>query len=240
MYDAAVTILQQKLVAGRGRRARCSSAAALARRCASRSIPTALEQLRPRPRRRPHGARQRQRQSAQGRSLDDETAPGRSAPTTSCFKADEYRPLIVAYRNGARCGLRDVANVDRLASKTFAPPGLSNGKPAVSSSSSASPARTSSRPSIACRGAAAAARRRRSRRRSHLIVVLDRTHDDPRLGSRRRAHAAALHRPGDPGRLPLPAQRPRDAHPERRRAGLARSARSASCTCSATASTTSR
>ena len=44
---------------------------------------------------------------------------------------------------------------------------------------------------------------------------------DPRLAARRRADAADLHRPGDPRGLRVPAQRARHADPERGGAGLA-------------------
>ena len=50
----------------------------------------------------------------------------------------------------------------------------------------------------------------------------DGPHDHhPRLAARCRAHAVHLHRPGDPGGVPVPAQRARDADPQRRRAGFA-------------------
>ena len=48
-------------------------------------------------------------------------------------------------------------------------------------------------------------------------------HDHPRLGARRGVHAAAHHRAGGDGDLPVPAQRLGDHHPERHRAaGAAR------------------
>ena len=107
------------------------------------------------------------------------------------------------------------------------------------SSSSASRARTSSRPSTAsarcCRSC-----RRRSRRRCKLDVVHGPHDDHPRLGARRADHADALDRPGHPGRLRVPARRARDAHPQRRRAGLADRHVRRDVPAAATASTTSR
>ena len=52
------------------------------------------------------------------------------ATTDQLFKADEYRPLIVAYRNGAAVRLGDIANVEDsvLDVRNF---GLADGKPSV-------------------------------------------------------------------------------------------------------------
>ena len=58
------------------------------------------------PSRRPTSTRPRETSTARGR-------PTRSAPTTSCCRAQHYRPLIVAYRNGAPVRLSDVARRDR-------------------------------------------------------------------------------------------------------------------------------
>ena len=50
--------------------------------------------------------------------------------TDQLFTADEYQPLIVAYRNGAAVRLSDVADVtDSLEDRRNA--GLANGKPSV-------------------------------------------------------------------------------------------------------------
>ena len=73
-------------LAGRRRRARCSSAAARCRRCAwsstrrrSNNYGIGLDQVRTR-------ARQRQRQPPQGRARRRDDDAGRSAPPTSCSR----------------------------------------------------------------------------------------------------------------------------------------------------------
>ena len=63
-----------------------------------------LEDLRHRARRRPTSTRPR----ATSRTRASRSS---SAPTTSCCRAREYAPLIVAYRNGAPVRLSDVATV---------------------------------------------------------------------------------------------------------------------------------
>ena len=106
--------------------ARSPSAAARCRRCASSSIPSALnkygiglEEVRARsPRPTPTGPRARSRTA---------TATGRSTPTIRRAAAD-YLPLIVAYRNGAAVRLSDVAEVGRFGAGP-AQRGLANGKP---------------------------------------------------------------------------------------------------------------
>ena len=45
--------------------------------------------------------------------------------------ADDYRPLIIAYRNGAPVRLSDVGRSHRFGREISAMPGLANGKPAV-------------------------------------------------------------------------------------------------------------
>ena len=101
MYDAASTILAQKLVAGRGRRPgdrRRQLAAGGARRAES----ARAEQVRHRLRGGARGDRRDQRQPARRASSRTATGTGRSTPTTRRRPRAEYLPLIVAYRNGAR------------------------------------------------------------------------------------------------------------------------------------------
>ncbi len=52
-----------------------------------------------------------ERQPGQGELRRQPRSPTPSAPTTSCCPSDQYRPLIIAYRNGAPVRLSDVANV---------------------------------------------------------------------------------------------------------------------------------
>ena len=87
------------------------STAARSPRCACRSIPAALagtgltlEDVRA-------GARRRQRQPAQGQHR--RPAPGlhASPPTISSTTPTAFRPLVIAYKNGAPVRLRDVADV---------------------------------------------------------------------------------------------------------------------------------
>ena len=73
----------------------------------------------------------RQRQPAQGRAVRRRRHAWQLDATDQLFKADEYRPLIVAYQQRRR---RAAARRRRRAStrsKTAATPGLANGKPAV-------------------------------------------------------------------------------------------------------------
>ena len=152
--------------------------------------------------------------------------------------AADYLPLIVAYRNGAPVRLTDVAEVvDSVQDLRNA--GSSNGKPSVLVIISRQP-------------------------NANIIETVDRVtellpalrasipgaidlaggdgahHHHPGVAARRRADAGAVRGAGRPGRVPVPAQRPRGAHSQRRRAGVAHRAPSASCTSPATAWTTCR
>ena len=129
IYDAASTVLQQKLsqidgigqvvrrrqlAAGGAGRAqpdgRCSNTASGSRTCAPRS-----------PRPTPTAPRARSTTA---------TATSRSTPTTRRATPPHYQPLVVAYRNGAAVRLADVAEVDDSV-ENLRKPGLANGKPAV-------------------------------------------------------------------------------------------------------------
>ncbi len=68
--------------------------------------------------------------TAQGRIRRGRSTPGRSRTNDQIFKADQYKPLIVAYHNGARCGWATWQTC-RTRWKTSAMPGWPNGKPAV-------------------------------------------------------------------------------------------------------------
>ena len=180
-----------------------------------------------------------ERQPPEGPARRRATAAGEIDTTDQLFKAAEYQPLVVAYRNGAAVRLADVGEVDGLR-RGRPHAGLANGKPAVPVAwSSASRAPTSSRPSTAsgrcCRSSA-----RCSRRRSTSAIAVDRTTTIRASVARRRADAAHLDRAGDPGGVRVPAQRLGHAHPERRGAAIAGRHVRRRCTCSATASTTCR
>ena len=90
---------------------RSSSAAVRLRPCASRSIrrcsiisASGLDDVR-------NDARHGQRQSPERTDLRPRTAAGSWAPIDQLLKAAEYRPLIIAYRNGAPVRISDVATV---------------------------------------------------------------------------------------------------------------------------------
>ena len=135
-------------VAGRRRRPGRRSAAARCRRCGSSSTrwrctntASASKTCAPRsPRPTPTARRARSRTA---------TAASRSTPTTRRTKPRDYRPLVIAYRNGAAVRLSDVAEVDDSV-ENMRNAGLANGKPAVLVHHlSRSPAPTSSRRSTA-------------------------------------------------------------------------------------------
>ena len=101
----------------------------------------------------------RPRAASTGRS-----SRSRSAPTISSCRAGEYRPLVVAYRNGAPVRLSDVADVIDGAENVAAGRVDERHARRSSSTSSASPAPTSSRSSTAssscCRSSEPRCRRR--------------------------------------------------------------------------------
>ncbi len=96
-----------------------------------------------------------------GEIADDRHAWSLGA-TDQLFKAAEYKPLIVAYANGAPVRLGDVAKVSDSVEDIRAS-GLADGKPAVSLIVSASPAPTSSPPWTACAPCCRRCRRRSPR-----------------------------------------------------------------------------
>ena len=95
--------------------------------------------------------------------------------TDQLFKADEYQPLVVAYRNGAAVRLSDVATVDGFRGRHPHARPRQRQTRRSRSSSSASPARTSSPRSIACAHCCRSFAAVDPCRRSTLTVVLDRT-----------------------------------------------------------------
>jgi multidrug efflux pump len=143
--------------------------------------------------------------------------------------AAEYLPLIVAYRNGAAVRLPDVAEVvDSVQDLRNA--GMANGKPSVlviiNRQPNANIIETVDRvqallPSL----------RASVPSTIDVAVAMERT-TTIRASLRDTESALAIAvEPRDPRRVPVPAQRPRDACPGRRGARSRSSARSASCTC---------
>ena len=133
--------------------------------------------------------------------------------------ADDYKPLVVGYNNGAAIRLSDVAQVTDSVQNVRAA-GYLNGKRAVTVIIFRQPGaniiahgRPHTRATSVYPGIHSARHRYHHRSRSH--------HNHPRLGQRRREDAAHFHRPGHRRGVCLPAQRPRHAHSRRRRAGLA-------------------
>ena len=150
------------------------------------------------------------------------------------LSSEEYRPLIIAYRNGAPVRLSDVARRDRRRRERQAG-GLDEPRRRQSSStSSGSRARTSSTSSIASRSCCRSSRAR-CRPAVQMSILTDRTDHDSRVGARRAVRADADHRAGRAGDLPVPAQRCRRRSFPASRCRCRSSARSGSCTCSATA-----
>ena len=110
MYDVASTILQQKLsqVTGVGQVYVGGGSPPAVRVDVNPTVLNhfglGLEDVRT-------ALGRRQCQSAQGADCRRARMPGRSRTTDQLLKADEYEPLIVAYRNGAPVRLGDVATV---------------------------------------------------------------------------------------------------------------------------------
>ena len=144
-------ILAAEALAGRRASGRCSSAAARCRRCGSRSIPTRPERASASASR--TCAPRSPRPTPTGRRASSATAsrPGASRPTTSSTSASEYRPLdhrLHATARAVRLARRRRRVTDSVEDIRNARP-VPTASPPSCSSSSASRARTSSRPSTA-------------------------------------------------------------------------------------------
>ena len=219
IYDAASTVLAAEAVAGRrhrrGRRQRQLAAGG-----AGRAQSAGAVQVRHRARGRARRARLGQRAQPQGRDRRSATSATRSTPTTRPTRPPTTSSLIVAYRNGAAVRLSDVGEVSDWV-ENLRNAGLANGKPAVLVILYRQPGANIIDDRRPRQGAAAAAARPRSRRRSTSTSAIDRS----------TTIRASLH---DVERTLLiaivlvilvvfavPAQRARDADPERRGAGLA-------------------
>ena len=134
--------------------------------------------------------------------------------------AVEYKGIVVAYRNGAPIYLSDVADVIEDAENVRLAAWM-NDVPAVILNIQRQPGANVievvdrvQASAAATAGVAACGDRRRGAHRPHR--------DDPGLGARRAARAAAGDRVGRDGDLPLPAQRRGHPHSQHRRAVVAR------------------
>ncbi len=133
--------------------------------------------------------------------------------------ADDYKPLIVGYNNGAAVRLSDVADVTDSV-QNIRSAGYLNGKPAIPDHH-LPPARRQHHPDGGKHPPRAAfdqgldpdGHRNHHRSRPH--------HHHPRLGEGRRAHADHLDLPGGGGGVSLPAQSARHADSRGGRAGFA-------------------
>ena len=224
MYDAASTILAQKIaqVEGVGQVI-----------VGGGSLPAVRVEVEPAgssaryglgARRRARGARARRTRTGRRAALDRRRPRPVSSTTNDQLlqRRREYRPRHRRYaRTAQSVRLADVADASTDASRTSASPASRTASRRCSLIIFRQPGANIIETVDRVPRAAARSCRRRSRRRSTLDVVARPHDDDPRVGARRRAHAAHLDRPRHPGRVRVPAQRARDAHPERRRAGLA-------------------
>ena len=161
----------------RSRRASCSSGCRASRASGQvfvggSSLPAVRVELNPQALSR-HGVgledvrahdRRHQRAAADRAARRRRHACGRSTPTISCARAEQYRPIIVAWENGAPLRLDDVADVRDSVEDLRAARHRPTASRPSSWSSSAAPAPTSSRPSTGCARRCRSSRRRCPRR----------------------------------------------------------------------------
>ena len=152
-----------------------------------------------------------------GQLANDQTTADLAA-NDQLLKAEDYKPLIVGYHNGAAIKLSDIANVQDSVENIRAA-GFVNGKPSVlliifrqpganiietvDRVRQALPSLKASIPSAI-----------------ELTVVMDRTTTIRASVRDVEITLVDLGRPGHPGRVHLPAQRARDPDPQRGRAGV--------------------
>ena len=142
------------------------------------------------------------------------------AANDQLLSSEQYRPLVVAYKNGAPVRLSDIADVidDTENVKQAA---WMNDTPAVILNIQRQPGANII--AVVDRVKALLPQLRASLPSADRSHHPDRPHDDdPRLGPRRRVRADADDRARRHGHLPLPADARRHDHPERRRPALAR------------------
>ena len=238
LYDFASSVVAQRAVAGRGRRTgqrRRWRAPGRAGRAQShvrwRSTTSAFDQVRTRP-------RVANANRPKGQVADATHDASRSAPTDQLLKAADYEPLIVAYRNGAPIRLADLGSVQDSV-QDIRVTGLTNGKPAVQlqvfRQTGANIIDTVDRvkallPEFRALLPAAV----------DLNAAIDRTTTIRASVSDVERTLVSGDRPGRPRRVRLPAESPRRRSSPASPFPSRCSARSARCTSSATASTTSR
>ena len=208
LYDAASTVIAAEAVADPGRRAgdrRRRRAAVGARRCQ----PDAAGQLRADAWRTCSRVLSLQNADLAKGQISDGNVTADILANDQISHADDYKPLIVGYSNGAAVRLSDVAQVTDSVQNVRAA-GYLNGKRAVTV--------------IIFRQPGANIINTVDRIRAQLpiikaaiplgidtTIVLDRTTTIRASVQRRGEHAADLHRPGDPGGVSVPAQCARDA-----------------------------
>jgi multidrug efflux pump len=142
LYDLASTILEQKLsqIQGVGQ---VGVAAALRLRCASRSTPPSWRVSASRWAACNRCSACRIRIRAAGPALQRQRVTEDIITNDQISQADDYKPLIVGYHNGRRCGSR-MWPMSWTPRRTSAPPATWTASGRWFSSSSASPAPTSS------------------------------------------------------------------------------------------------
>ncbi len=205
MYDAASSILQQKLAQIDGVGLVHVGGGSLPAVRVDLN-PTALEQVRHRLGRRPPGLEPNEREPPERAARRRDPHLGNSESTTSCTSADDYLPLIVSYREGRAVRLSDIATVEQSV-EDVRTTGMANGTPAVlidrlspaggqhhrnRRSHSRAPASTGSLDS-----------------REHDPLRVGRPHTGhPGLAARRRTDAGDLRASCDPRRVLFPSRRP--------------------------------
>ena len=129
IYDAASTIMAQKLAQVRGVGQVGVGGSALPGVRVELN-PGGAEQIRHRPGAGPRRPRRRPMPTRPKATSPTGTRCGKSAPTTSYSRPIEYKPLLIAYHNGAAVRLSDVGDVvDSVEDLRSA--GYANGKPSV-------------------------------------------------------------------------------------------------------------
>ena len=153
---------------------------------------------------------------AKGQLADEHTTADILA-NDQLLKADDYKPLVVAYRNGAAIQLSDVAKVrDGVANIRTA--GFLNGKPSIPLIILRTPGANIIETVELHQSGAAVAQGVHSG--GDELRGGARPHDDDsRVGPRNRTHPARFHRAGDSGGVCFPAQSARDPHSRHRRPG---------------------
>ena len=221
---------------------RCSSAAASSRRCACRWIPAALAGVGLGARRRARRARAgHRRTSRRARCRGADAGAARSRANDQLFGADAVPAARSSRtRTARRCGSATSADVDDVVENERV--AALDQRRALGADHHPPPARRQHhRDDRARQGAPAAARASRSPPAINVEVALDRTADHPRLGRATSRSTLLLSVvPRGAGGVPVPAQRAGHGDPAAWRCRSRSSPPSASCTCSATASTTCR